>query len=146
MLYTNLHHTVDRFREQNHLLYRYDSVPLTELLSDFINRVQTDMIASPPGFRFQNPDTLFTVQHEGQALQFLELVNRGIPRRKDGTLRLRRPTRHFTPSSAIGGLFLGDLKQYYANPVCNVEDERFVIYLRRCLVICALQYNDFFFE
>ena len=66
---------MDRFREQNHLLYRYDAVPLTELVSTFIGRVQSDMLTSPLKYHFQNPDTVFTVQHEGQALQLLELVN-----------------------------------------------------------------------
>ena len=126
---------MDSFRESHHLIYHYSDVTLSESVLDLITRVRESMAASPMNFKFHVQETVYTVEHETQDLQLLELVQRGIPRRKDGHIRLRRPNINITRSLTVRDLLdaKGPLKQKFAMPLFHVENQHFVIYLRKLL-------------
>jgi hypothetical protein len=108
--------------ERYHLLYTYE-LPVTMTVTALINRIVTDLASSPYNYQVTTASSASLLLHESLPLQLLEFVNRGVRRRVDNQIRLRR--------AAHGSRLLIDLAQdraHYAISGPSIEGNHFVVH------------------
>lgn len=124
-VYKHLKTSFTAFLERFGLLHVYE-LPLSTPLLTLIERVAQDMQTSEFQYYFtESTRSIGFTRSETLPLQLTEVVNRGLERRSDRQIRLRRAA--ISPEMTIATVYTS--RAYYGAPALAVDGNHFVIHL-----------------